>query len=112
MSAEQELKPCPFCGDHRVEFNHGYKCYRIDCGGTGPTYSDSSKALEKWNSAYCWKELDEARGIIGEYRNATNLLCDRLGTRGTPTQRDLAAYRIVDELQKRAEAFLGKRELR
>lgn len=56
---EKELMPCPFCGDKRSEFNNGYKCYRVDCGGAGPTYSDPEKALDRWNNAYCWKQLAE-----------------------------------------------------
>lgn len=58
---QEGLRPCPFCGDNRVEFNSGYVCYRVDCGGRGPMYSDPEKALERWDGAYCWTALSQAQ---------------------------------------------------
>ena len=71
MSAQTELKPCPFCGT--IPINHGY---RIDCENCGAGLSvvdtfhdDKTKAherlLSKWNTRPLESEafnaaLDEA----------------------------------------------------
>jgi Lar family restriction alleviation protein len=61
MQAENELKPCPFCGnDNEDEFailsaNYGFMTVRFvhnvscSCGAKGPDGDTREKAIERWN---------------------------------------------------------------
>ena len=64
---EEELKPCPFCGIFNVG---GRKDLTIldegvclNCGVHGPENDNG----EKWNSAYCWKEIDRLKAELADY---------------------------------------------
>lgn len=60
--SNEELKPCPFCGKAPVIYDHTGQCKCISkheyirCNCNGVTFEK-----EKWNSSYCWKELDTLR---------------------------------------------------
>ena len=62
-----ELRPCPWCGskNHHLgdAINSWVKC--LDCGNS--LFSDRTgieDAISKWNSAWCWNEIDRLKMII------------------------------------------------
>lgn len=64
----EELKPCLFCGRISVVTAvHGspeaLKCINPDC----VIFCDLFPS-EKWNSAYCWKELSKRDEVIKKLR--------------------------------------------
>jgi hypothetical protein len=59
-----ELKPCPFCGENNLDLRAWVRCDSIECAASGPTYSDKTIAREKWNNAFCWKEIDQQKERI------------------------------------------------
>lgn len=91
--ADDKLKPCPFCGDKRTEFNSGYKCYRTDCGGAGPMYSDPEKALDKWNNAWAHKRIAELERKL----HMSDLNFNNLEAKLKTAEEALAAYEGMDE---------------
>lgn len=56
---EEELKPCPFCGqEQNVEHWDG------DGDIVDPPCIGDYFTLEEWNSAYCWKEIDRLKAAL------------------------------------------------
>jgi len=64
-----ELKPCPFCGSHRIKANclpigyHKVSAKCQDCGGEGPWYDDRRSTA--WaDAAIAWnrRAQQEDRG--------------------------------------------------
>lgn len=84
MSGTNDLKPCPFCGDTRTEFNSGYRCYRIDCGAAGPMYSDPEKTLDRWQNAYCWNEISSLRSQLSSAEAKLKVAVEALERIGGP----------------------------
>lgn len=61
MADKEKLKPCPFCGENKVRKNgDNYQvwCINDDC----PDRDFIS--VDKWQNAYCWKELSKRDAII------------------------------------------------
>lgn len=52
MPAEIDLKPCPFCGSHRIELGGNYvECK--ECGGSSYCENDDhhgTEAVRRWNT--------------------------------------------------------------
>ena len=61
---DSELRPCPFCGGLNIRLAVGVGCKNDLCAAQGPMFSDKDVGLEKWNSAWCWKEIDSLRSTI------------------------------------------------
>lgn len=70
----EQLKPCPFCGKNDIDSR--FACDGIgqiqagcmDCGCCGPDKNTDSPdvSIAAWNSAYCWKQLDQHKETINE----------------------------------------------
>ena len=67
MADKEKLKPCPFCGENKVRKNgDNYQvwCINDDC----PDRDFIS--VDKWQNAYCWKELAKRDAIIKAVKDA------------------------------------------
>jgi len=54
-----KLRPCPFCGKKLKNIDPGfYECPESRC--------DIGFSTRKWNSAWCWKEIDRLKEEIRE----------------------------------------------
>ncbi len=65
MTAENELKPCPFCNGMNIEFVHAPETW-MECDGCGANGPMGTDGKTKWNLAYCWKLLAERESRIKE----------------------------------------------
>jgi len=56
--AKEKVRPCPFCGSCRVMICKLANVYCVECaevlscGAKGPSSSDRSKAIYKWNCRF------------------------------------------------------------
>lgn len=76
MTPDKEtLRPCPFCGEFNIRLQVGVGCRNDFCSAQGPMFSDKDIGLDKWNSAYCWKELDSFRAENEKLKLALNKIC-------------------------------------
>lgn len=72
LTADQQLKPCPFCGGSaKVDwFGFGELCEIVcedrDCGATGPCRKDDVAAVAAWNAYGCPAHLDEVVRLRNE----------------------------------------------
>jgi hypothetical protein len=55
-------RPCPFCGEEVKEFMPGM--VRCSCILFSESEQVAGVTLALWEKAYCWKELEDARGTI------------------------------------------------
>lgn len=76
--SKEELRPCPFHGlqsevkswpgDEEMKILPQFGCEMVGCfAAHGKTIKE---AAANWNSAYCWKLLDESREREKKYREA------------------------------------------
>lgn len=56
--AKEDLSPCPFCGLVPVKSKNSETVRCSIHGGYTPT--------EEWNNAYCWKEINRLKALLGE----------------------------------------------
>jgi len=89
----EELRPCPFCGESwqkpsvmslRDDSPDGgvigdpHSVYHNQCGTLGPVGKKSrslcinQSCKERWNSAWCWKEIDRLKDEHHEYELRQN----------------------------------------
>lgn len=66
-SAEQGLKPCPFCGK-----SDNFPCHDsyVDCKCLSGQYGVD---IDIWNNAYCWKEIDSLKACIEELKKTLEI---------------------------------------
>lgn len=77
---EKELKPCPFCGDTVVKQTDLDGRLKIWCRAhthIGFTLTqDHKQSIRKWNNAYCWKELSQAKKEAEEWKQWAERLAE------------------------------------
>ena len=99
---KMELKPCPFCGTNKI--------WGMET--ENPRYFICSKCTsgipkEKWNSAYCWKLLDEKDAVIkrlkeaaeSEYQEKESIKYNKRWFQEEIVKRDLEINRLRDILK-------------
>lgn len=116
---EKELKPCPFCGDTVVKQTDLDGRLKIWCRAhthIGFTLTqDHKQSIRKWNNAYCWKELSQAKKEAEEWKqwaekleqkayDVTTHPASQIGTRANELLPQGLAPRIRD-LEKELSDF-------
>lgn len=94
MADKEKLKPCPFCGENKVRKNgDNYQvwCINDDC----PDRDFIS--VDKWQNAYCWKELAKRDAII---KMAAEALENRVHCLACQTHEHPATKRALSEIER------------
>lgn len=118
----EELKPCPFCGGNAQEgfddFHHGGHVKCVECGVTGPVWSnDTQDAINAWNKRTSNTLIEEQAAriagledVLEEKRDSINSLRARLSEAVKVLER-LAEGERSDEghtaLRDAAKAFIA-----
>lgn len=64
---KEEIKPCPFCGRPGDDWPGNNF---IACGCIG----DGMQSLDKWQNAFCWKELSKVKGELEKMKEENSML--------------------------------------
>ena len=78
IDSKTDLKPCPFCGSNLklVETkpdtygNQNVRCYECPCDGPE---ADNGFHESKWNSAYCWKRIEQLEKELATVKELSEL---------------------------------------